>query len=163
MQRFILVCALLAACLGAAFAQGPVVVAPQPLRGIVTVTAPYGQFYTNLGARERLCAGAEILLVRGGVAIARARILKVNQLDSIAQLAPEFPAVIPQTGDVAVVQVNPQRPTVGRLTPPDYWGTVPRNCRPPELPAIEPDMDFRDLELTYTLAAIAILVDVVTD
>ena len=162
MHRVILVCALLAACLGAAVAQ-VTAVAPQPLRGIVTVTAPYGQFYTNIGARERLCAGAEILLVRGGVVIARARILKVNQLDSIAQLAPEFPAVIPQTGDVVVVQVNPQRPTVRRLTPPDYWGTVPRNCRPPELPAIEPDMDFRDLELTYTLAAIAILVDVVTD
>lgn len=162
MQRVLWIGALLAACLGAAFAQAPVV-APQPLRGMVTVVAPYGQFYTNLGARERLCAGAEILLVRGGAVIARAQILKVNQLDSIAQLAPEYPAVIPQTGDVVVVQVNPLQPTVGRRTPPDYWGAVPRDCKPPELPAIEPDMDFRDLELTYTLAAIAILIDVLTD
>lgn len=162
MQRCMLICVMLTACLGAAFAQ-VVAVAPQPLRGLVTITAPYGQFYTNIGARERLCSGAEILLVRGGVAIARAQILKVNGLDSIAQLAPEFPAVIPQTGDVVVVQVNPMRPTVGHRTPPDYWGTAPRNCRPPELPAMEPDMSFRDIEPFYTLVVIAGIVDIFVD
>lgn len=153
MWRISLVVVMLALA-GAAWVQAAL---EPPVRGIVTITASYGQFYTNLGAKERLCPGAELLILRPGGLLARARVLKVNMLDSIAQLAPEFSAVIPQAGDAVAVQFNPDTPTVRGLHPPLMPGTVGANCRPPALPAIEPDMDFVDDESDLTLALLILL------
>ena len=134
MARMLAVCLLLTA--GAVWAQ----VAPAPvMNGHVTIVATYGQFYTDLGAKERLCPGAEIVLARAGVIIARATVLKVDVLDSIAQLAPEFPSVVPQPGDAVLVFSNTRRVDVGNLHPPLDPTAVGVNCRPPALPGMEPD------------------------
>ena len=130
------------------------VVAP-PQQGVVTVVATYGQFYTNVGARENLCAGAEMLLVRGGNVIARARVIKVNILDSIAELLPEYRVLVPEAGDVVIVQSNPTQPVGARRSrnEPLQNLATPTTCRP-YLPAIEPDMDTREYQ---TLWGVAIL------
>ncbi len=134
-----------------------------PQQGIVTIVASYGQFYTNLGAKERLCPGAALLVLRDGAVIARARVLKVNMLDSIAELLPAFGAVVPQAGDKLLVEFNPKTPTVKLRHPPMMVGEVGTTCTPPALPAIEPDMSFHDLEPFYALAILAGVVIAVVD
>jgi len=163
MRLMLLMCACCLLLTGIACAQAPPSVVPSivimpPQQGIVTIVATYGQFYTNLSAKERLCPGAELLVIRQGVPIGRAQVLKVNMLSSIAQLLPEYRAVVPQAGDAVVVRYNPTTPEVGRLHPPRSIGMVSGNCRPPALPAIEPDMSFHDIGPFYTLAALAIIV-----
>ena len=162
MRSMLLICACCLLFVGKAFAQAPIATLPS-LRGIVTIVATYGQFYTNLGAKERLCPGAELIVVRNGVVIGEARVLHVNTLDSIAELLPAYRAVIPRAGDVLIVRSNPTTPQVGRLRPPRFTGEVPRTCRPPQLPAIEPDMSFSDIEPFYTLAVIAGIILVIID
>jgi hypothetical protein len=118
----------------------PMVSAP-PLRGTVTVVTADGQFYTNFGVTERLRPGAELLLCRGGEVLARGGVLKVNLLDSIAELLPGFAAVIPMAGDTVWVQYNP---------PPGEK----QHGRPPKLPDIEPDMGFGSIDGIYAVAAL---------
>ena len=129
MLRVVLLCAVAALALsavGAADSRAPqplrvpsaAAIAPmvivRPLRGIVTLVEPYGQFYTNVGAKESLCNGAEILVVRGGAVVAHAQVIKVNVLDSIAELLPEYRMLLPESGDVVVVQCNPTQPSKTR-------------------------------------------------
>lgn len=151
MARMLAVALLLMA--GAVWAQQAPV-----LSGHVTIVATYGQFYTDLGAKERLCPGAEIVLARAGVAIARATVLKVDMLDSIAQLASEFPHVVPQPGDAVLVFANAPRRQVGDLHPPLDPTAIGANCRPPELPGMEPDLDTRRIESGVTFAALVALI-----
>ncbi len=112
MSRIVLMTALWGLAL-AAVAQAPAAYARQ---GIVTIVQPSWQFYTNLGAREQLAPGAVLQVVRGGVIIGAARVIKVSLLDSIAELTPDSPRVLLQSGDIVLVQSNPVViPPPGRL------------------------------------------------
>ncbi|OPZ85917.1 MAG: hypothetical protein BWY76_01194 [bacterium ADurb.Bin429] len=104
-----------------ALAQPP---APYARQGIVTVTQPGWQFYTNLGAKEQLATGAVLQIARGGVIIGTARVIKVSLLDSIAELTPESPRALVQQGDIILVASNPV--------------VIPPSGR---LPWVEPDID----------------------
>ncbi|MHB9134245.1 MAG: hypothetical protein ACYDBB_24510 [Armatimonadota bacterium] len=148
MQRTLLlaICLLIAI---PAFAANGAVTAPTPtpamnlqppLRGLVTISAARGQFYTNLGSRDQLYKGAEVLVLRGGYVLGRAKILKVDDLDSIAQLLPESNKSRIQTGDVVVVQFNPVPQTVSSRLP--YW---------------EPDLSHRESETVITLILLGVL------
>lgn len=116
MARAMFLCVMLLMALWPTFAAQPIRAdAPQtlvpmsatpPICGTVTIIATCGQFYTNLGKREQLCNGADMLVVRYGIVIGRARVLKVNEMDSIAVLLPEYTSVMPISGDSVVVQYN---------------------------------------------------------
>jgi len=78
-----------------------------PLRGVVTIVESNGKFYTNLGAKEQLGQGAELMVLRGQTLLSTAVVIRVNTLDSIASLPAEERAVHLLPGDTVVVKLNP--------------------------------------------------------
>ena len=88
--------------------------APYPsLQGIVTFSQPNGQFYTTISSYDQIKAGAEVNVLRNGQLLARAKLVKVDRMNSIATLRQEYLGLRVQTGDRVVVTAtpNPLRPT----------------------------------------------------
>ena len=107
-------------------------IAEQPaLKGIATIIAGCGQFYLNIGAKEGVRLGADLTLMRGGCIIGRARVIKVDVLDSIAQLCPDNSELRVIPGDVALVQ----------NTDPTLW--CGNDCRYRRLPGAEATLTSR--------------------
>ena len=142
MYRLLLfsLCCLLPALI---FAQAPTTT---PLSGRVTIVQPHWQFYTNLGAHEQVHVGAMLQLQRDGVVIGTARVLKVNYLDSIAELATDTQRILPQAGDVVILQTNP-----------------PDTARPGQIPWIEPNLSMTAQERDAVLVALIALVIALSD
>lgn len=128
-------------------------------RGVVTVVATHGQFYINLGATERIAAGAELLVLRGGCAVGTARVLKVSPLDSVAELLPACGLAVPYPGDTVLVQSSPtgnecRQTSLYRCS--QLEALLIPNCTRHRLPDMEPDLDQRGAETFFGLAFLAI-------
>ncbi len=86
--------------------QLPTSPAVTPLHGVVTIVAPQGQFYTDLGGAEQLPRGEMLIVYRDGSPIALAQVIKVSNLDSVVQLQPHYRSLVLEAGDVVVVQTT---------------------------------------------------------
>lgn len=115
---------------------GPAYTQP-PLVGIVTFMEPHGQFYMNIGDVDQLYRCASVLIVREGEVIGKAQVIRVNRLDSIGQLLPEYQGLRLEAGDYTVITDNPIP-----ATPPTDW------------PYMEPDDSQQAGEFLVILAAI---------
>ena len=90
--------------------------AVSPLKGAVTVVEPNGEFFTDLGAIDQLPRGEMLTVYHNGLAVAQAQVVKVNRLDSIAQLEKAYRSLVLEPGDLVVVQTNQTAPaTPGSL------------------------------------------------
>lgn len=114
-----------------------------PLRGCVTVQETRGQFYIDLGSRDQLYKGSEVLVLRGNYVLGRAKIVKVDELDSIAQLLPESNKARILAGDAVVVQFNP--------VPAKFSNRMPDS---------EPNLSQREAETLATVVILGALADV---
>jgi len=112
------------------------------LRGAVSIVAPCGQFYTTLGTTENLSAGAILQVFHCGCSMALAKVVKVDDLDSIAELLPPYSQVVVESGDTVLVQSNPAH-RAGHckrdFSPSCLQALICPGCGP-RLPAIEPNM-----------------------
>ena len=100
--------------------------------GIVTIMQPDGQFYTDVGRDSQLYNGAGLRIFRDGVEIARAKVVHVGRLDSIANLLAPYRGTPLQAGDAVLVYDNPVP-----LTPPK------------SLPCMQPDPSMRRQETSF--------------
>ncbi|HEY3377400.1 MAG TPA: hypothetical protein VGL77_07880 [Armatimonadota bacterium] len=105
----LLTVSVLVACAVNAAPAAPPALSPMfyPIQGVATIIEPGGQFYTNLGDKAQLYRGAMLRVVRDGQEIARAKVLKVDRLDSIAQLLPPYQGLLLEAGDTVQVVQNP--------------------------------------------------------
>lgn len=132
MKRIIFICcALLLTCVSL---NAQSTLPRQSLRGVVTIVEPNGQFYTNIGSKDQLFSQARVRVTRRGIVIGEASVIRVNRLDSIANLDMLYRGVLLQAGDIVQVVSNP----------------IPEMA-PAGLPEIEPVIDFRDQEALLTL------------
>lgn len=73
-----------------------------PTHATVTIVAEDGLFYLNCGTIDELQPSTGVYLLRDGQRIAEGRVLRVNVVDTIAQLLPSCREIIPLTGDTVV-------------------------------------------------------------
>jgi hypothetical protein len=78
-----------------------------PLRGIVTVGGGDGCFNSSIGQVDYVNLGAEVIILRGNMIIGRGQVIRLNRLDSVVKLFPEFGAARVLTGDTVLVRYNP--------------------------------------------------------
>jgi hypothetical protein len=114
----------------------PMIVDP-PLQGVVTIVEPRGMFYINIGQREQLNNGAQLLILRDADVIGEARVVKADLLDSLAVVKANGRTLSLLAGDQVMVKNNP------------YVAPNPR-C----LPWVQPDMSQTEGELMLTLLTI---------
>jgi hypothetical protein len=109
-----------------------------PLRGAVTLIGEDRLFNINLGTNEQIHPDAELLILRDGFVLGRAKVLRVNGVDAVAQLKKDSRSVRLVSGDTVLVQYNP---------------SSGRNHGP--LPSYEPGDGGKKSEWFFTLALIA--------
>jgi hypothetical protein len=148
-MRHALLMLLLAAVLAPGWAQ-----TTGPLSGFVTLIAERGMFYINRGARDQVNPGALFDVYCNGAVIARAQVIKVSFLDSIAQLVPENRNLLVASGMPVVMRENGA--TACRTS---------YECRLPgsDLPWMEPDMSQRREQTELGIIVLAILVGSIVD
>ena len=136
-----------------------------PVRGAVTIVTPCGQFYTTLGTTESISAGAILQVMRGGCQLATAKVIKVDDLDSIAELQAPNTNLVVQPGDVVLVQSNPVcRPGHCKrdFSPSCLQELLCPGCEP-HLPAMEPNMSQKGgeafLGLTFLASVVGIFIN----
>lgn len=133
--------------------------AQPPLVGIATIIAPCGQFYLNVGAKEDVRLGAELTITRAGCILGRACVVKVDVLDSIAQLYPESQHLRVIPGDVVLVNNADARQWCGRYCP---YRLRNDDCMQltNRLPWIEPNIDpgFYDSYEFYTVVLLGLTI-----
>ncbi len=120
-MRMLVLCACLLGVMGWALAAGtaeatagkdqPAAMAPMtnpPLRGVVTVPGENGAFSLNLGADDGLHNKAELLIIRDGNVLGKAKVYEIGDLDAQAKMIGDDAKIAPQIGDAVLVQYNPQ-------------------------------------------------------
>ena len=131
-----------------------------PLQGVVTILAPCGQFYTNLGTKEMLSVGAVLSISREGRVIGKARVVKVGELDSIAEQSPRDGLTLLESGDCVEVLSNPTAKNGVCKTDNDpgfLLALLFPGCGP-RLPDFEPNNSQRGKEAFLGLAFAAVVI-----
>lgn len=127
-----------------------------PLHGVVTFIESHAQFYIDLGSADQMPNGEMLTVCHDGVAIAQAQVIKVNTLDSIAELMPENRSLVLEAGDAVVVQTITPVGVMPEIAP-SAVGAPKKHVISHQMPSDEPNMSLHDQESFDMLGTLAVI------